>query len=62
MACLGSCVRKKQLDYIMEPRHLVSTTLYLNKTRVLPWDHLPVVVKIEGREMTVRKRKKRVGV
>ena len=59
----GSRDRKKQLDYVMGPRHLVSTTWYLNKTRIRTWDHFPVVVKIEGREMRVRKGKKggRVG-
>ena len=59
MACLGFRVRKKQLDYIMEARDLVSTTWYLNKTRKRTWDHFPVVVKIDGRDMRVRKGKKR---
>ena len=54
----GSRVRKKQLDYIMGPRDLVFKTRYLNKTRIRTWDHFPVVVKIEGREMRVRKGKK----
>ena len=54
----GSRVRKKQLDYIMGPRDLVFKTWYLNKTRIRTWDHFPVVVKIEGREMRVRKGKK----
>ena len=55
----GSRVRKKQLDYIMGPRDLVSTTWYLNKTRIRTWDHCPGVVKIDGREMRVKKGKKR---
>ena len=54
----GSRVRKKQLDYVMVPRDLVVKTWYLNKTRIRTWDHYPVVVKIEGREMRVRKGKK----
>ena len=58
MACLESRVRKKQLDYMMAPRDLVFTTWYLNKTRIRTWDHFPVVVKIEKREMRVRKGKK----
>ena len=37
----------------------VSTTWYLNKTRIRTWDHFPVVVKIfDGREMRVRKGRK----
>ena len=50
----GSRVRKKHLDYFLEPR----TTWDLNKTRIRTWDHSAVVVKIEEREMRVRKRKK----
>ena len=48
---------------IMGPRYLVSTTWYLNKTRIRSWDHFPVVVKIDGRVMRVKKEKKggRVG-
>ena len=57
----GSRVRKKQLDYIMVPHDHVFTTWYLNKTRIRTLDHFPVVVKIEGREMRMRKEKKRVG-
>ena len=30
----GSRIRKKQLDYIMGPRDLPSTTWYLNKVRL----------------------------
>ena len=33
----NSRVRKKQLDYIMGPRDLVSATWYLNKTRIRTW-------------------------
>ena len=42
----------------MVPRDLISTTWYLNKTRIRTWDHFPVLVKIEEREMRVRKGKK----
>ena len=38
----GSRFRKKQLDYIMGPRDLVSTMWYMNKTRIRTWDHFPV--------------------
>ena len=61
MACLGSRVRKKQLDYSMGPPDLVSTTWHLNKTRIRTWVHFPVVVKIDRREMRVRKGKKGAG-
>ena len=57
----GSRVRKKQLDYMMGPRDLVSTTWYLNKSRIRTWDHFPVVVMIEGREMRVRQGEKKGG-
>ena len=42
----------------MEPRDLVSTTWYLNE-RMRIWYHFPVVVKIEVREMRVKRGKKR---
>jgi endonuclease/exonuclease/phosphatase family metal-dependent hydrolase len=51
----GSRVRKKQLDYIMGPEDLRCTTWYLNKVRLRTWDHFPVVVKIEGRELATKK-------
>ena len=54
----GSRVRKKQLVFLMELRDLVFTTWFLNKSRIRTWDHFPVVVKIKGREMRVRKEKK----
>ena len=53
----GSRIRKKNVDYIMGLRDLVSTTWFLNKTRIRTWDHFPVLVKIEGREMRVKKAK-----
>ena len=40
----------------MEPRDLVSTTWYFNE-RMRIWDHFPVV-KIEEREMRVKRGKK----
>ena len=49
---------RNNLINIMGPRDLVVKTWYLNKTRICTWDHFPVVVKIEGREMRVRKGKK----
>ena len=57
----ASRVRKKQLNYIMGPRDLVFKTWCWNTTRIRAWDHVPVVVKIEGREIRVRKGKKGVG-
>ena len=55
---LGSRVRKKQLDYIMGPRDVRASTWYLNKTRIRTWDHFPVVVKIQGKEVKMKKGKK----
>ena len=40
------------------PRDLRSTTWYLNRTRFRTWDHFPVVVKVEGKELKVKKEKK----
>ena len=56
----GSRVRKKQLDYIMGPRDGIASTWYLNKARIRTWDHFPVVVKMWGKKMKVKKGK-RVG-
>ena len=39
-------------------RDLQSRTWSLNKTRMRTWDHFPVVVKIDGRELRVKKGKK----
>ena len=58
LAVLGSRVRKKQIDCIMGPCDLQSTTWYFNKTRLRTWDHFPVVVKIDGKELRVKKGKK----
>ena len=57
----GSRIRKKQLDYIMGPRDLRSTTWYLNKVRLRTWDHFSVVVKIEGKDLRVKTRNERMG-
>ena len=46
------------IDNIMGPRDLQFTTWYLNKTRLRTWDHFPVVVKIDGKELRVKRRKK----
>ena len=53
----GSRVRRKQLDCIMGPRGVIASTWYLNKVRIRTWDHFPVV-KIEEKEMRIRKGKK----
>ena len=45
----------KQLDYIMVPKDLRSTTWYLIKVRLRTWDHFPVVVKIEEKDLGTRK-------
>ena len=54
-----SLVRKKQLDYVMGPKDIRSTTWYLNRVRFRTWDHFPVITKIEGRELKTKKRIKR---
>ena len=53
----GSRVRRKQFDCIMGPRSVIASTWYLNKVRIHTWDHFPVV-KIEEKEMRMRKGKK----
>ena len=53
-----SRVRKKEIDDIMEPWDLPSTTWYLNRTWLRTWDHFPVVVKIDGKEFRVTKGRK----
>ena len=50
----GSRECKKQYEYIMEPRDLRFTTWYLNKVRLRTWDHFPVVVKIEGKDLRTK--------
>ena len=42
----------------MGPRDVIASTWYLNKTRIRTWDHFPVVVKVDGKEMRMRKGKK----
>ena len=53
-----SRVQKKHIDSIMGPRDLLSATWFLNKTGMGTWDHVPVVFKIDGRELRVKKGKK----
>ena len=49
---------RKQNDYIVGPRDLGSDTWYLNPGRLRGWDHIPVVVEIEVRDLKqVRGRK-----
>ena len=50
-----SRVCKKQLDSFVGPKDLRSTTWFLNKVRLRTWDHFPVVVKIEGKELRTKK-------
>ena len=45
----GSRICKKQIDFFMGPRDLHSTTC---------WDHFPVEVKIDGKELRVKMGKK----
>ena len=45
---------KKQLDYIMGPKDIRSTTWYLNQVKLRTWDHFPVVTRIEGRELKTK--------
>ena len=49
MASLGITDCKKQIDCIMGPKDIRSTTWYLNRVRFGTWDHFPVVTKVEGR-------------
>ena len=46
---------RKHIDSIMGPRDLQSATWYLNKTGLRTWDHVPVVLTIDGRELMVKK-------
>ena len=39
LACLEIRIRKQQIDCVMGPRDLQSTTWNLNKTRMRTWDH-----------------------
>ena len=59
LACLGIPCPKEQTDYIMEPSDLQSKTSCLNRTWIGTWDHFPVVVKIDGKELRVQKGGKR---
>ena len=54
----GSRICKKQLDFFMGPKDIRSTTWYLNRVRLRTWDHFPVITKIEGRQLTTKKRVK----
>ena len=45
---------KKQLDYVMGPKDIRSTTWYLNRVRFRTWDHFPVITRIEGRELKTK--------
>ena len=51
--------QEKQNDSFMGPRDLQSTTWYWNKTRLRKWDHYPVVVIFQGKELQVRNGRKR---
>ena len=62
LACLGIPCPKEQTDYIMEPSDLQFKTSCLNRTWMGTWDHFPVVVKIDGKELRVQEgREERVG-
>ena len=50
-----SRVRKGQLDYVMGPKDIRSTTWYLNQVKLRTWHHFPVITRIEGRELKTRK-------
>ena len=39
----------------MRPRDSRSTTWYLNKVRLRTWDHFPVIVKIEAKNLRTKK-------
>ena len=51
---MGSRARKKQLDHVMGPKDIRSTTWYLNRVRFRTWDHFPVITIIEGRELETK--------
>ena len=54
----GSRVRKKQLDNVMGPKDLRSTTWYLNRARFRTWDHFLAITKVEGRDFKTKRRVK----
>ena len=49
---------KEEHDHIMEPGDILSTTCDLNRTSLTTWYHFPVVVKIDGKQLKAKKRKK----
>ena len=49
---------KEAIDCPLGPRDLQSTTWYLNNTGLRTWDHFPVVVRIDGKELGAKKCKK----
>ena len=53
----GERGRKTQIDCIMRPRDLQFQTWYLDKVRLRSWGHHLVVVRIDGKELRVRKGK-----
>ena len=54
----GSRGRKKRLDVFMSPKDLHCTNWYLNQARIRTWDHFPVIIKVEGREIRTKRRVK----
>ena len=54
----GCLVRKKHIDKIVGASDLQSTTWYLNKTRRRTWDHFPLMVNIDRRDLRVKEGKK----
>ena len=54
MAGLGVSGLKKQLDYIMGPKDICSTTWYLNKVRLRTRDHFPMISRVEEHELRTK--------
>ena len=52
----GSRDRKTQLDYVMGPKDIRSTTWNLSRVRFRTWDHFPVITKIDGCELKTKRR------
>ena len=54
----NSRVWKKQIVCVKGSCDLQTTTRYLNKAGLGTWDHFLMAVKLDGREMRLRKRRK----
>ena len=52
VACMGlPCMQTADRLHYGAPETPLPPTWYLNNARIRSWDHFPVVVKVEGKEM-----------